>query len=54
MTGSHRYHVTTGSVFYPEGWRAEHLVAMFASGADWAVEEAGREGMRYWVMFQTY
>ena len=43
-----------GDGSYPEGWRAEHLVAMLASGADWAVEEAGREGALYWVTFETY
>ena len=40
--------------FYPADWRAEHFVALFASGADWDVEDAGHEGTRYWVTFETY
>lgn len=38
---------------YPEDWRAEHLVALFASGVDWDVEDAGHEGTLYWVTFET-
>ncbi len=40
--------------FYPEDWRAQHLVALFASGADWDVEQAGHDGDVYWVTFETY
>ena len=28
-------------------------MALFASGADWDVEEAGRDGERYWVSWET-
>lgn len=38
---------------YPEHWRAEHLVALFATGADWDVEDAAHEGPVYWVTFET-
>ena len=39
---------------YPDDWRAEDVVALFATGADWDVEDAGREATRYWVTFETF
>ena len=39
---------------YPDDWRAEDVVALFATGADWDVEDAGREAARYWVTFETF
>ena len=30
------------------------IVALFASGADLDVGEAGHEGVRYWVTFESY
>lgn len=39
---------------YPDDWRADDVVALFASGADWDVEEAGHEAARFWVTFETY
>jgi hypothetical protein len=38
---------------YPDDWRAEDVVALFATGADWDVEDAGRQAARYWVTFET-
>ena len=32
----------------------EDVVALFATGADWDVEDAGREAARYWVTFETF
>ena len=39
---------------YPDDWRAEDVVALFTTGADWDVEDAGREAARYWVTFETF
>lgn len=39
---------------YPDDWRAEDVVALFATGADWDVEDAGHEAVRYWVSFETF
>lgn len=39
---------------YPDDWRAEDVVALFATGADWDVEDAGHEAARYWVSFETF
>lgn len=39
---------------YPDDWRGEDVVALFAAGADWDVEDAGREAARYWVTFETF
>lgn len=40
--------VSTGD-FYPEGWTAEQVVSTFTQGADWDVEDFGREGDLLWV-----
>lgn len=38
--------------FLPEP-TADHVVALFASGADWEVEAAGHDAGRYWVEWST-
>ncbi len=44
--------VSTGG-FWPEGWTSEMVVAMFTSGADWDVEDYGRDDGLFWVTFHT-
>ena len=44
--------VSTGD-FFPAGWTAEKVVSMFTEGADWDVEDFGREGDLYWVRNRT-
>lgn len=44
--------VSTGD-FYPEGWTAEQVVSTYTEGADWEVEDFGREGDLYWVRSST-
>lgn len=44
--------VSTGD-FYPEGWTAEQVVSAYTEGADWEVEDFGREGDLYWVRSST-
>lgn len=48
------FDLTTATDFSPPSWRAEHVITLFAGGADWDVEDAGRDGDRYWVTFETY
>jgi hypothetical protein len=50
--GLQAMNVSTGE-FFPEGWTAEMVVAMFTTGADWQVEDFGRDGELLWVMFTT-
>jgi hypothetical protein len=42
-----------GDRFYPPGWTAEWEVAVFATGADWEVEAAGRDGGLVWATWHT-
>ena len=42
-----------GDGFYPPGWTAEWEVAVFATGADWTVEIAGRDGELVWATWHT-
>lgn len=51
--GVQAFDLTASDGGFPENWRAEDLVALFASGADWDVEAAGRDESRYWVTFTT-
>lgn len=39
--------------FYPPGWTADWEVALFATGADWDVEGAGRDRGTFWVTWRT-
>lgn len=39
--------------FYPPGWSAEWEVALFATGADWEVEAAGRDRGTFWATWNT-
>jgi hypothetical protein len=50
--GLQAMNVSTGD-FFPEGWTAEMVLAMFTTGADWQVEDFGRDGELLWVMFTT-
>lgn len=52
MVGLQAMNVSTGD-FFPEGWTAEMVIAMFTTGADWSVEDFGRDGQLLWVMFTT-
>lgn len=38
---------------YPPGWTADWEVALFATGADWDVEGAGRDRGTFWVTWRT-
>lgn len=40
-------------VFYPKDWTAENVIASFATGADWEVDDAGQDGDLSWVVWQT-
>jgi hypothetical protein len=40
--------VSTGDT-YPRGWTAERVIADYASGGDWEVEDFGRDGRLLWV-----
>lgn len=44
--------VSTGD-FWPADWTAERVVLALASGADWMVEAAGRDGDLVWIRWQT-
>jgi hypothetical protein len=44
--------VSTGD-FFPQDWTAERVVAVFAAGADWEVEDFGRDGDLFWVRWNT-
>jgi hypothetical protein len=44
--------VSTGD-FFPEGWTAEKAIGIFTTGADWNVEDFGRDGDLYWVEWNT-
>ncbi len=44
--------VSTGD-FYPAGWTAERVIAIFASGVDREVRAFGRDGELFWVNWQT-
>ena len=39
--------------FYPPNWRAESVIALFTAGADWKVEDFGREDALFWVKWNT-
>lgn len=52
IVGLQAMNVSTGD-FFPEGWTAEMVVAMFTTGADWSVEDFGRDGALLWVSFTT-
>ena len=52
LVGVQAMDVSTGG-FYPEGWTAESNIALLSSGADWEVEDFGREGDLYWVRWNT-
>lgn len=51
--GFQAFDLTASDGGFPPEWRAENFVALFASGADWDVEDAGQDGDRYWVTFVT-
>jgi hypothetical protein len=40
--------VSTGD-FYPPGWTTERVIAVFTTGADWNVEDFGRDRQLFWV-----
>lgn len=40
--------------FYPKNWTAEGFISWWTLGADWEVEEAGREGSLFWVRWNTF
>jgi hypothetical protein len=44
--------ISTGD-FFPEGWTAEQAIGLFTTGADWNVEDFGRDGDLYWVEWNT-
>ena len=44
--------VSTGDT-YPRGWTAERVLADYASGGDWEVEDFGRDGRLWWVNWNT-
>lgn len=44
--------VSTGD-FYPEGWTAEQVVSTFTEGADWEVDDFGRDDDLYWVRWSS-
>ena len=44
--------VSTGD-FFPQGWTAERVIAVFTTGADWNVEDFGRDGDLFWVRWNT-
>jgi hypothetical protein len=44
--------VSTGNT-YPRGWTAERVIAEYASGGDWEVEDFGRNGRLLWVNWNT-
>jgi hypothetical protein len=52
MVGIQAMKVSEGG-FYPQDWTAEHVVTVFASGADWDVTAAGRDGDLYWLLWET-
>lgn len=44
--------VTSGD-FFPADSTAESIVALFTTGADWDVEDFGRDGELFWVRWNT-
>lgn len=52
MVGLTARNVSTGD-FFPPGWTAERVIAVFTLGADWNVEDFGREGELFWVRWNT-
>jgi hypothetical protein len=52
LVGLQAMDVSTGD-FYPQGWTAESSVASLTSGADWEVEDFGREGDLFWIRWNT-
>ena len=44
--------VSTGD-FFPPGWTAERVIAVFTTGADWDVEDFGRDESLFWVRWNT-
>lgn len=50
--GLNTRNVSTGD-FFPLGWTAERVIAVFTIGADWNVEDFGREGELFWVTWNT-
>lgn len=44
--------VSTGN-FYPPGWTAERVIAVLTAGTDWNVEDFGRDGELFWVIWNT-
>ena len=50
--GFQAMNVSTGD-FFPQGWTAERVIAVFTTGADWDVEDFGRDGDLFWVMWNT-
>jgi hypothetical protein len=52
MVGLQAMDVSTGD-FYPPGWTAERVVAVFTTGADWTAEDFGRDGDLFWVRWNN-
>ncbi len=52
MVGLQAADVSSGD-FYPTGWTAERVIALFASGSDWTVGRFGRAGELFWVNMNT-
>ena len=50
--GLQAMNVSTGD-FFPQDWTAETVVAAFTTGADWTVEDFGRDGDLFWVQIAT-
>lgn len=50
--GLQAMNVSTGD-FFPRDWTAETVVAAFTTGADWTVEDFGRDGDLFWVKIGT-
>jgi len=50
--GLQAMNVSTGD-FYPQGWTVERVIAVFTTGADWTVEDFGRDGNLFWVVWST-
>lgn len=52
MNGLQAMDVSTGD-FFPQGWTAERVIAVFTTGADWEVEDFGKDGELFWVRWKT-
>jgi hypothetical protein len=52
IVGLSARNVSTGNT-YPRGWTAERVIADYASGGDWEVEDFGRDGRLLWVSRNT-